>query len=197
MAKSAAPTTPNQPPPSPRLLELYRKTVVPALKSELGLTNTMAVPRIEKIVVSMGVGQAKDNIKLLDTAVVEMTQLAGQKAVTTRAKKAISNFKLREGMPIGARVTLRGERMWFFLDRLMNVALPRLRDFRGVSRRAFDGKGNYTLGLKDQLIFPEIDYGKVDLVKGMNITVVTTARRDDHGLALLEKLGMPFIRKES
>ena len=145
---------------------------------------------------SMGVGAAKDNIKLLDTAIVEMTSIAGQKAVMTRARKSISNFKLREGMPIGARVTLRGPRMWMFLDRLINVALPRVRDFRGVSRRAFDGQGNYTLGLKDQLIFPEIDYAKVDLVKGMNVTIVTTARRDDHALLLLEKLGFPFIRKD-
>jgi large subunit ribosomal protein L5 len=157
----------------------------------------MAVPRVKSIVISMGVGQAKDNIKLLDTAVAEMTLIAGQKAVMTRAKKAISNFKLREGMPIGARVTLRGERMWYFLDRLINVTLPRVRDFRGISRKAFDGNGNYTLGLKDQVIFPEIDYSKVDLVKGMNITIVTTAGRDDHGMALLEKLGFPFMRKDS
>jgi large subunit ribosomal protein L5 len=179
-----------------RMLEQYRKDIVPALMSELDLKNPMAVPRIKAVVVSQGVGQAKDNIKLLDTAVAELTLVTGQKAVMTRAKKSISNFKLREGMPIGTRVTLRGARMWAFLDRLFNVALPRVRDFRGVSRKAFDGKGNYTLGLKDQLIFPEIDYSKVDLVKGMNITIVTTAGRDDHAALLLEKLGFPFHRKD-
>ena len=182
---------------TPRLRVQYRNDIAPALMQELGITNTMAVPRIKSVVLSMGVGQAKENIKVLDTAVAEMSQIAGQRAVMTRAKKSISNFKLREGMPIGARVTLRGERMWYFLDRLINVSLPRVRDFRGVSRRAFDGKGNYTLGLKDQLIFPEIEYSKVDLVKGMNITIITTAGRDDHAMALLEKLGFPFIRKDS
>lgn len=187
----ASPTT------TPRLMHQYRSTIAPALMQDLGIENVMAVPRIKGVVLSMGVGQAKDNIKLLDTAIIEMSQIAAQKAVMTRAKKSISNFKLREGMPIGARVTLRGERMWYFLDRLINVTLPRVRDFRGVSRRAFDGKGNYTLGLKDQLIFPEIEYSKVDLVKGMNITIVTTAGRDDHAMALLEKLGFPFIRKDS
>lgn len=180
----------------PRLRETYHAEIVPALKEELKIANTMAVPRVRKVVVSMGVGQAKENIKLLDTAVAEMSAIAGQKAVMTRARKSISNFKLREGMPIGARVTLRGDRMWFFLDRLVNVALPRVRDFKGVSKKAFDGKGNFTLGLKDQLIFPEIDYAKVDLVKGMNVTIVTTAGRDDHALLLLEKLGMPFTRRE-
>ena len=180
-----------------RLQEQYRNDVVPALMAELELGNRMAVPRIKGVVLSMGVGAAKDNIKLLDSAVKELTTIAGQKAVMTRAKKSISNFKLREGMPIGTRVTLRGLRMWTFLDRLVNVALPRVRDFRGISRKAFDGKGNYTLGLKDQLIFPEIDYGKVDLVKGMNVTIVTTAGRDDHAALMLEKLGFPFIRKDS
>lgn len=179
-----------------RLHQQYLDQIAPALQSELKLKNRMAVPRLEKIVVSMGVGAAKDNIKLLDTAVAEMSAITGQKAVTTRARKSIANFKLREGMPIGARVTLRGARMWAFLDRLVNVALPRVRDFRGISRRGFDGKGNYTLGLKDQLIFPEIDFTKVDLVKGMNIGFVTTATRDDHGMLLLEKLGVPFTRKE-
>ena len=180
----------------PRLAEKYRSEVVPTLMADLGLKNPMAVPRIEKIVVSMGVGAAKENIKILDTAVAEMTAITGQKAVVTRARKSISNFKLREGMPIGCRVTLRGTRMWTFLDRLINVALPRVRDFRGVPRKSFDGKGNYTLGLKDQLVFPEIDYSKVDLVKGMNVTIATTAGRDDHGMALLEKLGFPFIRRD-
>lgn len=180
-----------------RLREQYRNDIVPALMTELGLKNPMAVPRIKAVVLSMGVGAAKENIKLLDSAVVELTSIAGQKAVMTRAKKSISNFKLREGMPIGARVTLRGVRMWMFLDRLISVALPRVRDFRGVPRRSFDGKGNYTLGLKDHLIFPEIEYGKVDLVKGMNITIVTTAGRDDRAALLLEKMGFPFPRRDA
>ena len=180
-----------------RLHDQYRKDIVPALMTELGLKNPMAVPRIKAVVLSMGVGAAKENIKLLDSAVVELTSIAGQKAVMTRAKKSISNFKLREGMPIGARVTLRGVRMWMFLDRLISVALPRVRDFRGVPRRSFDGKGNYTLGLKDHLIFPEIEYGKVDLVKGMNITIVTTAGRDDRAALLLEKMGFPFPRRDA
>jgi large subunit ribosomal protein L5 len=179
-----------------RLLDKYREQVVPELMSELGLKNRMAVPHLQKVVVSMGVGAAKENIKLLDTAIVELTAITGQKAVMTRSRKSISNFKLREGMPIGARVTLRGERMWTFLDRLINVTLPRVRDFRGVPRKGFDGKGNYTLGLTDQLIFPEIEYAKVDLVKGMNVTIVTTAGRDDHGMALLEKVGLPFTRRD-
>jgi large subunit ribosomal protein L5 len=178
----------------PRLRVRYVEEVVPALQSELGIQNPMAVPRVTKAVVSMGVGAARENIKLLDGAIAEMSRITGQKAVMTRARKSIANFKLRAGMPIGARVTLRGERMWFFLDRLISVALPRVRDFRGVSRKGFDGKGNYTLGLRDQLVFPEIDISKVDLNKGMNVTVVTTAERDDHALALLEKLGFPFTR---
>ena len=180
----------------PRMRDQYANDIVPQLATELKIENRMAVPRLVKVVVSMGVGAAKENIKLLDTAVAEMSAITGQKAVMTRARKSISNFKLREGMPIGTRVTLRGERMWFFLDRLINVALPRVRDFKGVSKRGFDGKGNYTLGLKDQLIFPEIEYSKVDLVKGMNVTIVTTAGRDDHALLLLEKLGMPFTRRD-
>ena len=180
----------------PRLQERYEQEVIPSLLSELDIENRMAVPRIEKAVVSMGVGAAKENIKLLDGAIAEIGLITGQKAVMTRARKSIANFKLREGMPVGARVTLRGWRMWAFLDRLINIALPRVRDFRGVSRKAFDGKGNYTLGLEDQLIFPEIDYSKVDLVKGMNVTMVTSAERDDHALALLEKLGLPFTRRD-
>lgn len=178
----------------PRLRARYRDEVAPGLMSELGIDNPMAVPRLTKTVVSMGVGAARENIKILDTAIEEITKITGQRAVMTRARKSIANFKLREGMPIGARVTLRGERMWFFLDRLLSVALPRVRDFRGVSRKAFDGQGNYTLGLKDQMVFPEIDISKVDLSKGMNVTVVTTADRDDHALLLLEKLGFPFTR---
>lgn len=181
---------------TPRLKQVYEEQVVPALMSELQIKNPMGVPRLEKAVLSMGVGAARENIKVLDAAIEELTKIAGQRAVQTRAKKSISNFKLREGMPIGARVTLRKERMWYFLDRLLNVALPRVRDFRGVPRRSFDGRGNYTLGLRDQMVFPEIDLSKVDMTRGLNVTVVTTAGRDDHALALLEKLGFPFTRPQ-
>ena len=159
---------------------------------ELGLANLMAAPRLEKVVVNMGVGEATQNAKVMDPAVAEMAQITGQKPVVTRAKKSIAAFKVREGMPIGCMVTLRGDRMYEFLDRLMNVALPRVRDFRGVPTKSFDGRGNYTLGLRDQLIFPEIDYAKVEHQKGMNITIVTTAKTDEHARALLKTLGMPF-----
>jgi len=179
-----------------RLQAHYRDQMIPALKSELGIENVMAVPRLEKVVVSMGVGAARENIKLLDSAMEEIAAITGQRPVMTRARKSIANFKIRTGMPIGARVTLRGLRMWYFLDRLIHVALPRVRDFRGISRKAFDGKGNYTLGLQDQLIFPEIDMSKVDENRGMNVTIVTTAGRDDHALLLLERLGMPFTRSQ-
>jgi large subunit ribosomal protein L5 len=177
-----------------RLKELYQKEVAGKLQAEFGIKNPMAVPKIEKIVLNMGLGEAVQNAKILDTAVEELTAIAGQHAVITKAKKSIANFKLREGMPIGARVTLRGSRMYEFLDRLIHVALPRVRDFRGVSKRAFDGRGNYTLGVRDHLIFPEIDYSKVDKSKGMNITIVTTARTDDQARFLLKELGMPFGR---
>jgi len=177
-----------------RLKELYQKEVAGKLQSEFGIKNTMAVPKIEKIVLNMGLGEAVQNAKILDTAVEELSSIAGQHAVITKAKKSIANFKLREGMPIGARVTLRGERMYEFLDRLIHVALPRVRDFRGVSKKAFDGRGNYTLGVRDHLIFPEIDYSKVDKSKGMNITIVTTAKTDDQARFLLKELGMPFGR---
>ena len=159
---------------------------------EFELKNPMAVPRINKVVVNMGVGEATQNAKVLDPAVAELQQITGQKPVVTKAKKSIAAFKVREGMPIGAMVTLRGDRMYEFLDRLINVALPRVRDFRGVSTKSFDGRGNYTLGLRDQLIFPEIDYAKVDKLKGMNVTIVTTARTDDQARALLKGFGMPF-----
>jgi large subunit ribosomal protein L5 len=175
-----------------RLKERYHKEVVPALQKEFSYPNTMAVPRLRKIVVNMGLGEAIQNAKLLDSATNELGQIAGQRPVTTRAKKSIANFKLRKSMPIGAMVTLRGDRMYEFFDRLANVALPRVRDFRGLSTRAFDGRGNYTLGLKDQLVFPEIDYSKVDKTKGMNISIVTDARSDAEALALLRHLGMPF-----
>jgi large subunit ribosomal protein L5 len=175
-----------------RLRERFEKEVAPSLMKEFELKNPMAVPRIDKVVVNMGVGEATQNAKVLDPAVAELQQIAGQKPVITKAKKSIAAFKVREGMPIGAMVTLRGDRMYEFLDRLINVALPRVRDFRGVSTKSFDGRGNYTLGLRDQLIFPEIDYAKVDKLKGMNVTIVTTARTDDQARALLKGLGMPF-----
>ncbi|HLG95384.1 MAG TPA: 50S ribosomal protein L5 [Bryobacteraceae bacterium] len=175
-----------------RLRRLYRERVIPALVKEFGYKNVMAVPKLEKVAVNIGLGEATQNAKLMDGAVTELTQIAGQKPVITKAKKSIAAFKLREGMSIGTMVTLRGDRMYEFLDRLMNVALPRVRDFRGVSTKSFDGRGNYTLGIRDQLIFPEIDYNKVEKVKGMNISITTTARTDAEGLALLRHLGMPF-----
>ncbi|PYR77042.1 MAG: 50S ribosomal protein L5 [Acidobacteria bacterium] len=175
-----------------RLRNRYEKEVAPALKKEFGYTNVMAIPKIEKVVVNMGLGEATQNAKIVDTGVDELARVTGQKPVVTRAKKSIAQFKVRKGMPIGAMVTLRGERMWEFLDRLIAVALPRVRDFRGVSPRGFDGRGNYTLGLRDQLLFPEIDYMKVDKARGMNISVVTTARTDEESRKLLQLLGMPF-----
>jgi large subunit ribosomal protein L5 len=177
---------------TPRTKQLFTKDVAPALLKEFDLKNPMAVPRLHKIVVNMGVGEATQNAKILDPAVNELGQITGQKPVVTRAKKSIAAFKVREGMPIGAMVTLRGDRMYEFFDRLVNVVLPRVRDFRGVSSKSFDGRGNYTLGLRDQLIFPEIDYSKVDKQKGMNVTIVTTARSDDEARSLLKHMGMPF-----
>ena len=175
-----------------RLKDKYLTEVVPALKKEFGYKNVMAVPKIQKVSVNIGLGEATQNAKLMDGAVNELGQIAGQKPVVTKAKKSIAAFKLREGMSIGAMVTLRGDRMYEFLDRLMNVALPRVRDFRGVSSKSFDGRGNYTLGVRDQLIFPEIDYNKVEKVKGMNISITTSAKTDAEGLALLKHMGMPF-----
>ena len=177
-----------------RLKELYLKTVVPALTKEFDYKNPMAVPKIEKISLNIGMGEATQNSKLIDGAMNELTAIAGQKPVITKARKSIAAFKLRENMPIGCAVTLRGDRMYEFLDRLVNVALPRVRDFRGVSTKSFDGRGNYTLGLKDQLIFPEIDYNKVEKTKGMNICITTTARTDAEGQALLKHMGMPFSK---
>jgi large subunit ribosomal protein L5 len=177
-----------------RLLERYRKDVVPALKKEFGIVNPMAVPRIEKVILNMGIGDAILNAKLVDAAAEELTKIAGQRAVVTKAKKSIASFKLRAGMPIGCRVTLRGERMYEFLDRLLNVALPRVRDFRGVPTRSFDGRGNYTLGVRDHLIFPEIDPAKIEKSRGLNVTIVTTAGSDDRARVLLRELGMPFGR---
>ena len=177
---------------SARLRDKYKSEVVPSLMKEFELKNVMAVPRLEKVVINMGMGEATQNAKVLDPAVAELTQITGQKPIVTKAKKSIAAFKVREGMPIGAMVTLRGDRMYEFLDRLMNVALPRVRDFRGVSTKSFDGRGNYTLGLRDQLIFPEIEYAKVDKQKGMNVTIVTTASSDDQARSLLKAMGMPF-----
>ena len=175
-----------------RLRELYVKSVLPELRKEFGYTNLMAVPKLDKISVNIGLGEATQNAKLMDAAVHELGAITGQKPVITKARKSIAAFKLREGMAIGCAVTMRGDRMYEFFDRLVNVALPRVRDFRGVSSKSFDGRGNYTLGLKDHLIFPEIDYNKVEKVKGMNICITTTARTDAEGLALLKHMGMPF-----
>ncbi|MGA2193698.1 MAG: 50S ribosomal protein L5 [Bryobacteraceae bacterium] len=175
-----------------RLKELYKKKVVEVMTKEFGYKNEMAVPRIDKISINIGLGEATQNAKLMDGAVNELNAVAGQKAVITKATKSIAQFKLREGQSIGCMVTLRGDRMYEFFDRLVNVALPRVRDFRGVSSKSFDGRGNYTLGVKDQLIFPEIDYAKVEKTKGMNISITTTARTDAEGLALLRHMGMPF-----
>ncbi|MEN6571242.1 MAG: 50S ribosomal protein L5 [Anaerolineaceae bacterium] len=174
------------------LRERYQNEVAPALEKALGVDNIMQIPRIKKVVVNIGLGEAIDNPKALDAAVVDLTAITGQKPVVTKARKSIANFKLREGKAIGTSVTLRGDKMWAFLDRLMNIVLPRVRDFRGVSAESFDGRGNYTLGLKEQIIFPEIEYDKVDKVRGMEITIVTTAPTDDQAAALLQMLGMPF-----
>ena len=175
-----------------RLKERYQKEIAPALAKEFNIVNPMATPRLEKIVINMGLGEAIANSKIIDTAADELSSIAGQKPVTTKAKKSIASFKLREGMAIGSMVTLRGDRMYEFLDRFVSVALPRVRDFRGVSPKAFDGRGNYTLGIRDQLIFPEIDFNKVDKTRGMNISIVTTAKNDEQARALLKALGMPF-----
>jgi len=175
-----------------RLSEYYSKEVVPALMEEFGLKNRMQVPRLEKIVVNMGLGRAVQNIKVIDAAVAELMQITGQKPVVTRARKSIATYKLRKGMPIGCMVTLRGDRMYEFLDRLINVALPRVRDFQGVSPKAFDGRGNYSLGIREQIVFPEINYDKVESIQGMNVTINTTAGTDEQARSLLARLGMPF-----
>jgi large subunit ribosomal protein L5 len=177
---------------APRFIAKYQKEVVPALTKQFGYTNPNQVPKIEKIVINMGLGQAVTNPKIIDSAVEELRAITGQKPVVTRSKKAIASFKLRANLPIGAMVTLRKAKMWEFLDRFVSLALPRMRDFRGVSRKAFDGAGNYTLGLKEQIIFPEINYDRIDVIKGLNVSIVTTARTDEEGRALLQHLGMPF-----
>lgn len=175
-----------------RLKEKYQSEIAPALAKEFEITNKMAIPRLDKVIVNMGVGEAISNSKIVDTAVEELKTITGQTPVVTKAKKSIAAFKLREGMRIGTMVTLRGERMYEFIDRLISVALPRVRDFRGISPKSFDGRGNYTLGVKEQLIFPEIDFNKVDKTRGMNISIVTTARNDEEGRSLLKSMGMPF-----
>jgi large subunit ribosomal protein L5 len=176
----------------PRLKDFYKNEVVKKMTKEFNYKNGMEVPTLKKIVINLGIGEAIQNIKVLDSAVIELTMIAGQKPIITKAKKSIANFKLREGMPIGCMVTLRKDRMYEFFDRLVNVALPRVRDFKGVSGKAFDGRGNYTLGIKEQIIFPEIDYDKIDKIKGMNISIITTARTDEEGKHLLKLMGMPF-----
>src|SRR5215203_2239560 len=180
-----------------RMQETYNKEVVPALRKAFDFKNIMQVPRVEKVVINIGMGEALDNPKSLEAAVADLTIIAGQKPIMNKARKSIANFKLREGRLIGTKVTLRGDRMWSFLDRLMNTALPRVRDFRGVSGNAFDGRGNYTLGLRDQLIFPEIEYDKIDKLRGMEVTIVTTATNDDQARTMLQLLGMPFSKKEA
>ncbi len=175
-----------------RLKEVYTKEIIPQLMKEFGYKNVMQVPKLEKIVINMGLGEAIQNVKILDSAADEIATISGQKAVITKAKKSIASFKLRQGMPIGCMVTLRKDRMYEFIDRLMNISLPRVRDFKGISAKGFDGRGNYSLGIKEQLIFPEIDYDKVDKVKGLNISIVTTAKTDEEGRALLKIMGMPF-----
>jgi large subunit ribosomal protein L5 len=177
--------------------ERYLKEIAPALMKAFDFKNIMQVPRVDKVVVNIGAGEALDNPKALEAAVADLAIIVGQKPVTTKARKSIANFKLREGRLIGAKVTLRGDRMWAFLDRLLNIALPRVRDFRGVSANAFDGRGNYTLGLRDQLVFPEVEYDKIDKMRGMEVTIVTTAGTDEHAHALLQMLGMPFGKKEA
>jgi len=179
----------------PRLLKKYREEIVPALQKKFHYKNVMQVPKLEKIVINMGVGEAIENSKLLDTAAEELAQIAGQRPAISKAKKSISNFKLRAGVPIGCFVTLRGWRMYEFLDRLMNIAIPRVRDFRGFSDRSMDGRGNFSLGLKEQIVFPEINYDKIDKIRGMNITIVTTAKTDEEGYELLAALGVPFVKK--
>ena len=177
----------------PRLKDLYQEQVVPALQETLGIENVMQVPRLEKIVVNIGLGEALENAKALDAAVGDLSVITGQRSVVTRARKSIANFKLREGQAIGVKVTLRGNRMWDFLDRFCNIALPRQRDFRGISPDSFDGRGNYSIGLREQLVFPEMDYDKIDRIRGMEITIVTTAQTDEEGYQLLQHLGLPFM----
>ena len=177
-----------------RLKVKYDQEIIKALMEKFNYSNVMEVPKLEKVIINMGIGEAKDNAKILDVAIAELEKIAGQKAVTTKSKKSVANFKIREGMPIGAKVTLRGDNMYYFVDKLVNISLPRVRDFRGVSKDAFDGRGNYALGIKEQLIFPEIEYDKVDKVRGMDIIFVTTAKTDEEARELLRLIGMPFAK---
>lgn len=177
-----------------RLKVKYDQEIIKALMEKFNYSNVMEVPKLEKVIINMGIGEAKDNAKILDVAIAELEKIAGQKAVTTKSRKSVANFKIREGMPIGAKVTLRGDRMYYFVDKLVNISLPRVRDFRGVSKDAFDGRGNYALGIKEQLIFPEIEYDKVDKVRGMDIIFVTTAKTDEEARELLRLIGMPFAK---
>jgi len=194
MAQTSAPTAAPAPGPVPRLKTAYKDTIARQIQERHGYPNVMAVPRLRKIVINMGVGEASQNIKLLDAAADQLGAIAGQKAVIRRSRKSIANFKIRKGMPIGCTVTLRGDRMWEFFDRLVSIALPRVRDFRGLPTKSFDGRGNYTIGLKDQLVFLEINYAKVDKARGMNVTIVTTAKTDEEARNLLTALGLPFRR---
>ncbi|MCY4367075.1 MAG: 50S ribosomal protein L5 [Chloroflexi bacterium] len=193
-AEAEAPATPSA--PYPRLLDTYRNEIVPAMMSEFGFTNTMRVPRVQKIVVNIGLGEALTNGRAMEAATRDLTIITGQKPIITRARKSIAGFKLRAGNPIGTCVTLRGPRMYHFLDRLINTALPRIRDFRGISRRGFDGRGNFSLGIREQIIFPEIDYNQIDRFRGLQVTVITSAQNDAESIRLLEMFGMPFIRAE-
>ena len=177
-----------------RLKDKYDQEIIKALMEKFNYSNVMEVPKLEKVIINMGIGEAKDNAKILDVAIAELEKIAGQKAVTTKSRKSVANFKIREGMPIGAKVTLRGDNMYYFVDKLVNISLPRVRDFRGVSKDAFDGRGNYALGIKEQLIFPEIEYDKVDKVRGMDIIFVTTAKTDEEARELLRLIGMPFAK---
>ena len=181
---------------TPNMKKLYQAEAAPALMQKFGYKSTMQIPRLDKIVLNVGCAEAKENVKVLDAVVGDLTKITGQKAVVTKAKKSVANFKLREGMPIGAKVTLRGDKMWEFLDRLFNVALPRVRDFRGISADAFDGRGNYSLGIKEQIIFPEIDYDKIEKLRGMNIAITTTAKTDEEARELLKLMGAPFVNKD-
>lgn len=194
-ARAAEESIPLESPPKPRLLEMYRTTIVPAIMQEFGFSNPMRVPRVQKIVLNIGLGEALTNSRAMEGATGDLTTISGQKPVVTRARKSIAGFKIREGNPIGTSVTLRGARMYHFLDRLINMALPRIRDFRGIARSGFDGRGNFSIGIREQIIFPEIDYNQIDRIRGLQVTIATSARNDEEGIRLLELYGMPFIRQ--
>ena len=193
-ARAADEAVPVEAPPKPRLLDMYRNTIVPAIMEEFGFTNPMRVPKVQKIVLNIGLGEALTNSRAMEGAVGDLTIISGQKPLITRARKSIAGFKVREGNPIGTSVTLRGARMYHFLDRFINMALPRIRDFRGLPRTGFDGRGNFSIGIREQIIFPEIDYNQIDRIRGLQVTIATSARNDEEGIRLLELYGMPFIR---